>query len=132
MKEEFNGFINGKEVRIIIKAKLNEEKMYFAKPKNNDIDTPDFREYQNALTVHQDSSGALQYRVMNTSMIGSMYLPAGLTFLNSSGAITLALPMTKDNENCQISTSPSGANIILKNAGYVLVAFGTFGEWKYK
>mgnify|MGYP001568014039 CR=1 FL=1 len=132
MTERFDGFIDNREVKVIIRVNSNGEKMISAKAKNNDIDTPDFREYQNVLTVHQDSSGAIQYRVMDTPMIGSMYLPAGLTFLNSSGAVTLVLPMTKDNENFQISTSPSGANIVLNNAGYVLVAFGTFGEWEYK
>ena len=132
MKEEFNGIIDGREVKTIVKVK-DKIKQWFAKSKDRNVSTPHFEERNNNLNVHQDSADNTQYRTMqNTSFIGSITLPSGLTFIPFNGDIAV-LPMTIDNNNYRINHSTSGAEVILSASGSaVLVAKGEWGNWNPK
>lgn len=132
MKEEFDGNIDGKEVKTIVKL-TNIVKQWFVKPKNKDIPTPHFQERQGVLSVHQDSADNTRYRTMqNTSFIGGVSLPSGANFLPWDQDIAV-LPITIDNKGYVINYSISGAYVFLPYSGAnVLVAKGIWDEWRPK
>ena len=132
MKEEFDGDIDGKEVKTIVKL-TGRVKQWFAKPKNKDIPTPHFDERNGVLRVHQDSADNTQCRVMQKqSFIGSIALPSGQNFLPSEEGIAV-IPMTIDNDRYRINYSASGALVSLSASGaLVLIAEGVWGEWNLK
>lgn len=132
MKEEFDGDIDGKEVKTIVKL-TDRVKQWFAKPKNKDIPTPHFDERNGVLRVHQDSADDTQWRVMQKqSFIGSITLPSGQNFLPFEGDIAV-VPMTIDNRGYKINYSASGALVSLSASGsLLLIAKGIWGEWEPK
>jgi hypothetical protein len=132
-KEEFDGQIDGKKVKTIVKTNDKGETMYFAKPKNMDTVTPDFRKYGGTMSVHQDSPDGNFYRLMeNIAFIGSTFYPQALTFAQSQGMDLAVLPMKKTANGYVIDTSASGATIQLPAPDWCLVAIGKWGEWKPK
>ena len=68
---KFDGKINGKPVKVIVIDK-GWKTMYFAKPKNLDVETPHFEQKVNGtLEVHVDSADDKSYRVMSVNAIYS-------------------------------------------------------------
>ena len=131
-RKKFNGFIDDKEVKAIIQTNFKGEKMFSAKAKNNDIDTPDFRESSFGTNFHQDASGALKlYRKMDNVSIGSVCLQAGSNFISANNSNLAVLPI-EENEGFNIKTSPSGVSLDLRKEGWALVARGEYCEWEEK
>lgn len=132
MKKEFDGNMDGKKVKTIVKIK-EKIKKWFAKPKNKNIPTPHFEERQGVLTVHQDSADGTQYRPMqDISFIGSVPLPSGANFLPWEHDIAV-VPMTISNNEYVINHSIGGAYVSLPFSGAnVLIAKGIWGEWDSK
>ncbi len=131
MKEEFDGNIDGKNVKTIVKL-TDRVKQWFAKPKNKDTPTPHFEERNGVLSVHQDSADNTQYRTMRSPLFGSIALPSGQNFLPSKNDIAV-IPMTADNDGYRINYSVSGASVSLSASGAtVLIAKGIWGEWRSK
>ncbi len=132
MKEEFDGYMDGKKVKTIVKI-TDRIKQWFAKPKSKDTPTPHFEERNGVLSVHQDSADNTQYRAMiSFSFIGSIPLPSGQNILFTENEIAV-LPITTDNDGFKIIHFISGASIFLSASGaYVLVAKGIWDEWRLK
>jgi len=76
---EFNGEIDGKQVKVIVKTK-KEKKQYFAKPKKFNVNTPHFIEKHNVLEVHADFADGNYFRVMQPSLIGRGTYNSGKNF----------------------------------------------------
>jgi hypothetical protein len=131
--EKFDGKIDGKQVKVIVKDK-GFTKMYFAKPKNFDTETPHFEvKVDGALSVHIDSPDGKSFRVMGTNSIygGSFY--SGSTFASNKGMDIAVLPMNPTANGFVINTSENGSYIKLQSEKeWCLMAFGTFGPWQPK
>lgn len=105
--------------------------MWFSKPKEKNVDTVDFRENNQILSVHEDSADNEMCRKMYPVMIGSMFFPEGKTHVPNQYDVAI-LPMTKENNGYTVETSGSGTSLILQEDGWVLVALGSWGDWKQK
>lgn len=133
MKKTFDGTFDGGRVKVIVKKKKDGEDMVFAKPKDEDVITLDFRENKGILSVHQDSADGRYYRRMeNPEFIGSGILSQGENFVHGKGLDVFALPMKETADGFIIDTTPSGVYINLPVGGYCLMAFGKSDEWQPK
>jgi len=130
-KQSFDGDIGRKPVKTVVKIKEDGEKMWFSKPKEKNVNTVDFRENRQILSVHEDSADNKMYREMYPVMIGSMYFPQGKVHVPNQHDVAL-LPMTSDSNGYTVETSGSETLITLPKDGWVLVALGSWGAWKYK
>lgn len=134
-REEFDGVIDGRPVKVIVKAKENasREKLWFAKPKGHDLPTPDFRENDGILSIHMDSPCGEFYRVMEEPVfIASGSLPAGRSFFQAKGLDTVVLPMTQEADGFVVLTTASGSQITMPVEGWCLMAAGKWGAWRRK
>ncbi len=132
VKKEFDGTINHHRVKVIIKERKDGEKMYFAKSKNKNMITPDFRENMQLLDIHQDSPDG-RYRIMNNpKFIASGVLPRDQSFIMSKGLDIAVLPIEETANEFTINTDPSGDYVDLPFEGYCLMALGTWSDWYRK
>ena len=132
MKEEFDGIINGKNVKTIIKENKEGKRAWLAKSKQHDEPTPHFSERDSNLSVHEDSPDNSQFRVMSPLLsLGSVFFPKGETFICGI-ADAIVLPMAKENTNYKINTSLSGLSISLSQEGWVLFGVGNWSNWENK
>jgi len=132
-KTKFDGEINGKPVKVIVVDK-GWKMMYFAKPKNFDVDTPHFEQAVNStLEVHMDSADNQSFRVMNVNKIYSGSFYSGSTFAVNNGMDIAVLPMNPTANGFAINTSLSGSYIkIPSGKQWCLMALGSFGPWQPK
>jgi len=113
--EKYNGDINGKPVKVIVKDK-GYKKMWFAKPKNFDVETPHFEQkVDGTLEAHLDSADDNSFRVMSISSIYSGSFYSGSTFANNKGMNMMVLPMNPTANGFAIDTSLSGSYIQIPN-----------------
>jgi len=131
--EKFDGEVDGKPVKIIVIDK-GWKKMYFAKPKNFDIETPHFEvKVNDTLEVHIDSPDGRSFRVMSPNSIYSGSFYSGSTFASNKGMDMAVLPMNPTANGFAINTSLSGSYIKLQSQKeWCLMAFGTLGSWQAK
>ena len=126
-----DGQINGKPVKVIL-TDNGFKKAYFAKPKHYDVKTPHFEQTSGSITVHQHSPDLKQFRVMTSSEIYTGSFTSGTTFAGNQGKDMAVLPMSETANGFKLYFSPSGSNItITSGSQWVLMAFGTWGEWRY-
>lgn len=132
-KFEFDGKINGKPVKVIVKDK-GYKKMWFAKPKNFDINTPHFeQEINGTLEVHFDSPDGQSFSVMTANAVYSGSFYSGSTFAKNQGMDMAVLPMNPTANGFAIDTTLSGSYIKLSSdKEWCLMAFGTRGPWQPK
>ena len=125
---KFDGKINGKPVKVIVVDK-GWKKMYFAKPKKFDVNTPHFEQAVNGtLEVHLDSAGGQSFRVMNVNAIYSRS-----TYAENEGMDMAVLPMNQTANGFAINTSLSGSYVSIPSGSqWCLMALGTFGPWQPK
>ena len=130
---KFDGKINGKPVKVIVIDK-GWKTMYFAKPKNLDVETPHFEQKVNGtLEVHVDSADDKSYRVMSVNAIYSGSFYSGSTFAENKGMDIAVLPMNPTANGFAINTSLSGSYISIPSGNlWCLMALGTFGPWQPK
>ena len=132
-KKEFDGIIDQGRVKVIIKEKKDGETMFFAKPKNLDTVTPDFRENKQILWVHQDSPDDRCYRSMDSpTFIASGVMPQGKSFVESKGFDIAVLPMKETADGFTANTVSNGVFIDLPAQGYCLMALGRWSQWRQK
>ena len=131
--QKFNGEIDGRLVKVIVKDK-GYKKMWFAKPKNFDIETPHFeQQVDGTLEVHQDSADGKSFRVMKVDNIQSGSFSSGSTFASNEGLDLVVLPMNKTADGFAIDTSQSGSSITIPSENeWYLMGFGSFGPWQQK
>ena len=129
-KKKFNGEINGKPVKMIVSEKEGFKKQWFAKPKNDDVDTPHFVEYHGTLQVHEDSANGESFRAMDVNLVYSGSFETGSTFASNHGMDMVILPMSEEANGFAINTSYSGSAIsVTSNKVWCLIGIGTFGAW---
>ena len=131
--EKFDGEIDGKPVKVIVVDKRY-KKMWFAKPKEFDVDTPHFEQNVNGtLEVHLDSANGESFRVMSVNAIYSGSVNSGSTFAENKGMDMAVLPMNPTANGFAINTSGSGSFVrIPYGSEWCLMAFGSFGPWQAK
>lgn len=129
--EKCNATINGKPVKVILVDK-GWKKMYFAKPRNYDVNTPHFEQRTNgSIKVHEHSPDCKQFRVMMSSEIYSGSFSSGTTFVQDRGMDMAVLPMFKTANGIALDFSPSGSNVtITSGSQWVIYALGKWGEWQ--
>ncbi len=133
MKQEFDGKIDNKEVKNIVRTNEKGEIMYCAKPINKDVMTPDFREFQGSLIFHQDLADDKFYQKMiDTRLIGSVEVQSGQTFFSSCGYDVMLLPKTEVSDGYVINTSASGVLIKAPVSDWWLMVFGILDSPKPK
>lgn len=72
--ERCNATINGKPVKVILVDK-GWKKMYFAKPKNYDVNTPHFEQRTSgSIEVHEDSSDCARAKRVGLVVVYNRYL----------------------------------------------------------
>jgi hypothetical protein len=127
---KFNGKIDGKPVKVIVKDK-GYKMMWFAKPKDFDVDTPHFeQEVGGTLEVHMDSADGKSFRIMDVNAIYSGSFYAGSTFASNQGMDMVVLPMNPTANGFAINTSESGSSIqIPTDNEWCLMALGTLSPW---
>jgi len=133
-KKEFNGKINEKHVKVIVRAKETKT-MYFAKPKELDVNTPHFEVsvVDDKITLHEDSADGNSFRVMDVSEIYSGSFRVGTTFAVSRGMDMAALPMNETANGFAINVSHAGAYIQIPHGDeWCLMAYGKWGVWQTK
>jgi len=125
-----DGKIDGKPVKVII-TNSGIKKAIFAKPKEYDVKTPHFELTSGSIIVHQHSPDCRQFRVMTSSEIYSGSFTSGTTFASNQGKDMAVLPMSETANGFSLDFSPSGSNVtITSGSQWVLMAFGTWGEWR--
>lgn len=131
--KKFNGKINGKPVKVIVVDK-GYKKMWFAKPKNLDVNTPHFiQDIGGTLEVHEDSANGESFRVMSVDSILSGSFQSGSTFASNQGKDMVILPMSQEADGFAIRTSYSGSSISLPSESqWCLMGIGSFGTWQRK
>jgi hypothetical protein len=133
MKEEFDGIQNGKKIKLIFKSKEVEGlKQWMAKPNQEKINTQHFVQKFDLISVHEDSLDGRKRDMQSFEMAGSMFLPQGKRFVDSLGKDIAILPMGNNCNGFSIELSQSGASINMPIEGVVLLAIGSWGEWKKK
>jgi hypothetical protein len=133
MKEEFDGFQNGKKIKLIFKSKEAESlKQWMAKPNQEKISTQHFVQKFNLISVHEDSIDGRKRDMQCFEMAGSMFLPQGKRFIDSLGKDIAVLPIENRCNGFSIELSQSGASITMPLEGVVLLALGKWGEWEKK
>lgn len=131
--EKFDGKIDGKPVKVIVVDK-GYRKMWFAKPKEFDVDTPHFEQDVNGtLEVHLDSANGESFRVMSVNTIYSGSVNSGSTFAENKGMDMAVLPMNPTANGFAINTSENGSSVRIPDGSeWCLMAFGSFGPWQAK
>ena len=132
-KTKFNGKIDGKPVKVIV-VNRDYKRMWFAKPKNFNVDTPHFEQKVNGtLEAHQDSADGKSFRVMNINALYSGSFNSGSTFAANKGMDMMVLPMTETANGFAINTSLAGSEVrIPSGEEWCLMTFGTFTPWAPK
>ena len=132
-KAKFNGKIDDKPVKVIVVDK-GYKQMWFAKPKNFDINTPHFEQkIDSTLEVHEDSACGKSFRVMAIKSIYSGSFYSGSTFAENKGLDIAVLPMNPTANGFAINTSLSGSYVkIPTDNEWCLMAIGTYGPWQQK
>lgn len=133
-KSKFNGTINGKRVKVIVIDK-GHKKMWFAKSKDFDVNTPHFeRNIGGTLEVHLDSADGNSFRAMSVNDIYSGSIYSGTTLASNEGMDMVVLPMSKEADGFAIDTSKYGTLINYKDESknWCLMAFGSFSSWQKK
>jgi len=134
-KKLFDGYMKDKPVKVIVKDKGNKGKHWMAKPKNRNLDTPHFKEFNGKLEVHQDSADGTLYRKMDniTTMGSTVVTTVTAEILKNSGLDIAILPMEETSDGFIVNTSASGAYVEFpKPNQQILFAQGKWGEWKEK
>ena len=131
--KKFNGEINGKPVKVIVVDK-GWKKMWFAKPKDFDVDTPHFEQKVNGtLQAHMDSADGNSVRVMSVAAIYSGSFQTGSTFAQNTGRDIMLLPMNPSASGFAIDTSLSGSYVKMsKDDEWCLMAVGSLSPWQAK
>jgi hypothetical protein len=132
-ESEFNGKIDGKPVKVIVRDK-GWKIMYFAKPIAYDVDTPHFEQKVNGtLELHEDSADGKSFRVMSVDSIHSGSFYSGSTFAQNKGMDIAVLPMTPQATGFAINTSESGSYVSIPSGSvWCLMAMGSYGPWQAK
>jgi hypothetical protein len=132
-EKKFNGKINNKPVKVIVKNK-GYKKEWFAKPKDFNINTPHFEQkISGTLEVHEDSADGKSFRVMTVNNVYSGSFYSGSTFVANKGMDIAVLPMIETANGFAINTSSSGCLVMIPSGNeWCLMAFGIYGPWQPK
>jgi hypothetical protein len=131
--KKFDGTIDGKPVKVIVVDK-GYKKMWFAKPKKRDLNTPHFEQKVNGtLEVHMDSADGKSFSVMSVDSIYSGSFYSGSTFAENKGLDIALLPMSEEANGFAIDVRKSGSYIEIPSGSvWCLMALGSIGSWQRK
>jgi hypothetical protein len=131
--KKFDGMIDGKPVKVIVVDK-GYTKMWFAKPKKFNVNTPHFEQRVNGtLEVHADSADGKSFSVMNVDSIYSGSFHSGSTFAENNGKNIPLLPMSQEANGFAIDVRGSGSYLELPSGSvWCLMTLGSFGPWQEK
>lgn len=131
--KKFDGTIEGKPVKVIVVDK-GYTKMWFAKPKMFDVNTPHFEQRVNGtLEVHLDSADGKSFSVMKVDSICSGSFYSGSTFAENRGMDIALLPMSEEATGFAIDVRAGGSYLDVPSGSvWCLMALGSFGPWQRK
>lgn len=139
---KFNGIIDGKKVKIIVKLKKGHKKQVFAKPnlkkekkEEFNVDTVHFVKYHNVWSIHQDYSDEEFYREMQPQIIASGTFHAIKNYVRNSGLDIALLPTQETANGFTIDTNPSGVWVTFPSGvadQQYFWGLGKWSEWKKK
>jgi hypothetical protein len=133
LEKRFDGKIDGKDVKVIVRTRETKT-IFFAKPKEFDVNTPHFEvSVEGDMTLHEDSADGNSFRVMDVASIYSGSLRIGNTFAMNKGMDMAVLPMNETANGFAINVTDAGANVQIPFGDeWCLMAYGKWGDWQLK
>ncbi len=132
-KSEFNGKIDGKHVKTIVKYVDGREPEVFAKPKNSDVNTPHFYNFEGNIEIHQDSADNRFFRKMDLVKVASGSLSSGITFVANEGLDLAMLPVKESADGFSLDTNGSGCVVSFPHGSeHVVMGYGNWTNWTLK